>query len=66
MGKWKGPVWRHKKRGTLYREVATATLQAGAAVYEGAQLVIYQGEDGQYWARPIDEFLDGRFEGIKP
>lgn len=58
------PRWRHRKRGSTYRQVCLASLQASSPCEESAVLVVYQGEDGRYWARPHDEFHDGRFEDI--
>lgn len=58
------PTHRHKKRGTTYRIEGFAGLQSSAPIAEPTKLVIYRGEDGQLWARPIDEFLDGRFEKL--
>lgn len=62
-GEWR-PTHRHNKRGSTYRVVGTASLQAGAPVEEPTELVIYQGEDGRLWARPEDEFNDGRFTAL--
>jgi hypothetical protein len=57
-------TWRHKKRGTVYTEVGTAVLQSAAPIGDSERLMIYRGEDGQLWARPFSEFMDGRFERI--
>lgn len=55
-------MWRHEKRGTVYREIGRAELQiATLDVVEGSCLVIYRGADGKLWARQEDEFEDGRF-----
>lgn len=59
-----GPVWRHIKRGTLYREIGAAFLQCSEAPADRVALVIYRGDDGVMWARPHDEFYDGRFERV--
>jgi hypothetical protein len=59
-------IWRHKKRGTSYVEIARAHFQL-SGVYspiEGDVLVIYRGPDEQAWARLEHEFEDGRFEEI--
>lgn len=53
-------VWRHKKRGTVYREILHAEVQAAEPIPEGAKVVVYQGQDGRYWAREYHEFNDGR------
>lgn len=56
------PVWVHQKRGTAYREIGRATLQAATGpAAEGDTLVIYRGDDGRLWAREVHEFQDGRF-----
>lgn len=55
-------LWRHKKRGSTYTVVGTAEVQSSNPVNEGDRLVVYRGEDGRLWARPVDEFTDGRFE----
>jgi len=61
-----GMTVRHRTRGTLYRVVANATLQTNVLIGDDTAIVIYQGEDGKFWARPVTEFLDGRFENISP
>lgn len=58
------PTHRHKKRGSTYRVVAQAAVQSGRAIVEGDKLIVYLGEDGYWWARPVDEFNDGRFETL--
>ena len=55
----------HKKRGTSYKHIATAILQTEKPVVDNEPLELYIGEDGKYWARPTEEFNDGRFEEIK-
>lgn len=60
---------RHLKRGTEYDVLGIAEVQcSGVLEYtqEGSELVVYRGEDGKLWCRPRDEFLDGRFEVIRP
>lgn len=53
---------RHKARGTFYSLIAEAELQCAVAPREGEMLTVYIGnEDGKWWARPADEFNDGRF-----
>ena len=56
--------WKHKKRGTTYIAIGLASLKCETPPSEGTLLVVYQEEDGHIWARPYDEFLDGRFEMI--
>ncbi|GGF56912.1 hypothetical protein GCM10007301_15770 [Azorhizobium oxalatiphilum] len=60
------PTHRHMKRGSSYRVLhEDVTLQSSAgAITEGARLVIYEGVDGQAWAREETEFHDGRFETL--
>ena len=55
-------LWRHVKRGTTYAVLGVHEVQAKQPVQEGDLLVAYIGtDDGKTWARPISEFLDGRF-----
>lgn len=59
------PTHRHLKRGSTYRVIGTAMLQASTGpVGEAAALVIYKDEKGRLWARAETEFDDGRFEPI--
>jgi hypothetical protein len=62
----KGMVFRHRRRGSTYTIVASATLQTNSPIADDAIVVIYQSEDGKFWARPADEFFDGRFEELSP
>ncbi len=55
---------RHKRRGTAYVVLGEAELQAEFEIGEGCLLTVYQGDDEKLWARPIEEFADGRFEVI--
>jgi hypothetical protein len=52
---------KHLKRGTTYTVIGRAELQSGFDCAEGQCLVVYQGVDGKLWARPEQEFHDGRF-----
>ncbi|WP_292722801.1 hypothetical protein [Mesorhizobium sp.] len=58
------PTHRHVKRGSSYQQIGLASLQCTESCAETAVLVIYRGDDGKLWARPHDEFNDGRFEAI--
>jgi hypothetical protein len=57
--------WKHKKRGTIYTEVARGIFQCTGSLLDEESVVIYQGEDGKFWVRPVAEFEDGRFERIE-
>jgi hypothetical protein len=53
-----GEIYRHVKTGGLYRVVCIASVEATLEL-----VVVYQSEqDGRCWTRPLDEFMDGRFE----
>lgn len=42
------------------------TLQTALPLCGRHELVIYQAEDKTHWARPYDEFFDGRFKVLSP
>ena len=53
---------QHVKRGTTYTVVGEAKLQSSGSIAEGAMLTVYRDvNSGALWARPTDEFRDGRF-----
>jgi hypothetical protein len=56
--------WKHKVRGSLYKEVGKATIQCAAPIQEGQEVVVYQDAQGRLYARPMGEFLDGRFDAV--
>lgn len=58
--------WRHLKRGTVYVEHGRGQLQSNNKTVDEEPIVIYRGTDGQWWARPVSEFEDGRFERVQP
>jgi hypothetical protein len=58
------PTHRHLKRGSTYIVIGRGELQTSSELPDGADLIIYQGEDGKLWARPTHEFEDGRFEVV--
>lgn len=58
------PTHRHLKRESTYRVEGQASLQTSIPCEEAAVLVIYRDESGRLFARPHDEFHDGRFEVI--
>ena len=55
---------RHKKRGTEYRVIGKAQLQATQPLPDDTVLVVYVGDDRRVWAREEAEFEDGRFEDV--
>ena len=55
-----GSVWRHRKGGEY---VVTGECRI-EATREKAVLYVELG-GGDVWARPVTEFMDGRFERIK-
>ena len=69
---------RHLKSGGTYRVLGIGRMQAegwksanpcGAYVtpVDMQEVVLYRSEaDGSYWARPRAEFMDGRFEVLRP
>lgn len=61
MGDW----WRHKVRGSAYERLGGAEVQTSHPIQEGEVVTVYRDRDGKLWARPINEFYDGRFEKIE-
>ena len=68
-------LYRHKKRGTVYRILHIARFQYSGNLgdddwwtieraVDDAQVVVYQDVDSmKVWVRPVDQFFDtGRFE----
>ncbi|MFI3272328.1 MAG: DUF1653 domain-containing protein [Pseudomonadota bacterium] len=51
----KGSVWQHRKGGIYTVDRAATHTETGE------WLIVYTGQDGQSWARPESQFMDGRF-----
>lgn len=51
-----GRNFRHRKTGTIYQVTSLAYNESTLE-----PLVIYHDADLVYWARPLSEFVDGRF-----
>jgi len=70
------PTHRHKKRGSLYELLGIGKMQtdfwfdgldedADAGNVDMRPIAIYRAiDDGSLWARPREEFEDGRFEKL--
>lgn len=57
--------FRHLKRGSRYRVLNVQfEVQSSRPIVEGETLICYFDARGKGWARPADEFNDGRFERI--
>ena len=55
--------WKHRKRGTTYTEIARGKASVSLSpIDDYTPVVIYRGDDGQWWVRSEMEFDDGRFE----
>ena len=57
---------KHKKRGTSYVVKGAALLQTTNPLGDDAELIIYESVEGVLYARPVTEFVDGRFEELEP
>ena len=55
---------RHIKRGSEYDVLGQAMLQTSTPLTDMETMIVYRGDDGQMWVRPVSEFEDGRFEPI--
>ncbi len=58
----------HKKRGSVYKTIAIASLQVkdGTILKDGDELVIYLDLEDRCWGCEITEFNDGRFSKLYP
>jgi hypothetical protein len=61
-----GQVWRHIKRGTTYIIVSpNALFQAKDSPLDECRCVVYRSSlDWNVYVRPVEEFLDGRFQFV--
>ena len=57
---------RHVKRGSTYTIVGPVGIQAPGhcPLTDEETVVLYQGDDGKFWARRPDDLADGRFEAL--
>jgi len=55
---------KHVKRGSFYTVLGDAVVQSSTMIEEGDRLMVYRADDGTLWARPVAEFIDGRFIDI--
>ena len=54
-------TWTHARRETQYQDMVIAEVQTSRPVQEGESVVIYVSREGKPYARPSNEFFDGRF-----
>lgn len=59
------PRWRHKVRGSVYSEIARATVSTNGPD-EGKRVVVYRSTSHPHevFVRDEKEFEDGRFERL--
>lgn len=53
------PTHRHRKTGGLYKLLMTALIEADLS-----HAVVYEGNDGTVWVRPLDQFIE-RFDPLE-
>lgn len=58
----RGRYVKHRKRGSSYMILGHVALQSEDPRLDQSKLVLYQGEQGELYARFPREFFDGRFE----
>jgi len=55
--------WRHLKRGSEYILVGRGGFQCADPAFDQKPITVYRAKkDGAWYARPDEEFFDGRFE----
>lgn len=57
--------WEHVKRGGDYTLLGDARIQSDVPLEDLDTVLVYQGADGQLWARPPREFSE-RFKRLRP
>lgn len=58
---------RHIKSGGQYTVLARdAQIQTGEPLSDYDRVVVYRGDNGMTWVRPVAEMDDGRFEPVAP
>lgn len=57
-----GDVYRHKKRGSVYRILYEGQMKIGD---KWEPSVTYRDMEGRIWTREKEKFFDGRFDLIK-
>src|SRR5688572_17701937 len=53
-----------RDRDTLFLEIEL-TIQCSGTISRNCEWVIYHSDEGSFYARPLAEFNDGRFEKIR-
>lgn len=55
--------WRHRETGGVYTQEAIGRLQIADVRHDDREVVVYRGEDGAVWVRPVAEFYE-RFDAV--
>jgi len=55
---------RHVKRGSEYMVIGHGKIQTDKPLSDYHEVIVYVGENGSLWVRPVSEFMDGRFENL--